>query len=317
MTMITLPILAGLAWAMALAPVRAAVVDRIVAQVNDEIITQSEVEAMAKYIEPEKGSGQSKGAKQMQRELLEALIDRKLALSEAKRRGISGTDKELDQALQEFRRRNNIADDAALDKVLSQSGLTYKDLRDQIQGQLIQERLASVVVGGKVTVNDAEVRRFYDEQTKGGGGEREQVHLRMIVLDFPANPTPAQKEGIQKKTETIIKEIRQAGPKSFPEVARKHEVEVVDLGAMVESDMAPPLAEAVKRGKPGDIFPIETPKGFQLIQMTERRIGKAKAIPFEEAAPRIRQILMTRNMEKLFIEWVKTLRDKAVIKIMM
>lgn len=315
MTMITLLILAGLAPAMTPGPARAAVVDRIVAQVNDEIITQSELEAMSRSIEPEPGGARAKGGKQVQRELLEALIDRKLALAEAKRRGISVSDKEMDQALQEFRRRNNIPDDAALDKALTQSGLTYKDLRDQIQGQLVQERLANVAVGGKVTVSDADVRRIYDEQTKEGGMGREQVHLRMIVLNFPANPTPAQKEEIQKKAETLIKEIRQAGPKAFSEVARKHEAEVVDLGSVAEADMAPPLAEAIRGGKPGDIFPIQTPKGFQLIQMTERRIGRT--IPFEEAAPRIRQMLMHRNLEKLYIEWVKTLRTKAVIKIMM
>jgi peptidyl-prolyl cis-trans isomerase SurA len=311
--MLALLILAALALAAPAGPARAAVVDRIVAQVNDEIITQSEVEAMTKSIEPELGGGKPKGVKQLEREMLEALIDRKLALAEAKRRGMSVSDKELDQAMAEFKRRNNITDDAALDRALTNAGLTYKDLRDQIQGQLLQERLANVIVGGKVKVSDADVRRFYEEQAKEITGE--QVHLLMAILNFPASSTPAQKEEVQKKAETLLKDVRQAGPKSFSQVARKHEVEVMDLGFMAPADMAPQLAEAVKRGKTGDMFPIQTPKGFQIIQMMERRAGKAMS--FEEAAPRIRQMLMHREMEKLYLEWVKTLRTKAVIKIMM
>lgn len=305
---------AGLAVIIMAGPVLAEVVDRIVAQVNDEIITLSEVEAMAKSIEPEGGGApKGKAMQQLQREMLEALIDRKLAMAEAKRRGMSVSDKELDQALAEFKRRNNIPDDAALDKALARAGLTYKDLREQIQAQLLQERLANVAVGGKATVSDAEVRRYYEEHAKETGGA--QVHLRLAALDFPANATPAQKEELQKKAEAVLKEIHQAGARSFLEVARKHGAEGIDLGFMTEADVAPQLAEVIKRGKPGEIVPVQTPKGFQLIQMVDRRVGKAA--PFEEVAPRIRQMLMRRDLEKLYTEWVKSLRSKAVIKIMM
>ncbi|MBM4274132.1 MAG: hypothetical protein FJ134_06700 [Deltaproteobacteria bacterium] len=306
-------ILAGLALAIMAGSALAEVVDRIVAQVNDEIITMSEVEALAKSLESEGGPPKGKALQQLQREMLEALIDRKLAIAEAKRRGISVSDKDLDQAMQEFKRRNNIPDDATLDKALTRSGLTYKDLRDQIQGQLLQERLANVAVGGKMTVSDAEVRRYYEEHAKETTGA--QVHLRMMTLNIPPNATSAQRDEIQQKADNILKEVRQGGGRSLSEVARKHEVEAIDLGFMSETDVAPQLAEVIRKGKPGDIVPVQTPKGFQFFQIGERRTGKA--IPLEEAAPQIRQMLMRRDLEKLYTEWVKTLRSKAVIKIMM
>jgi parvulin-like peptidyl-prolyl isomerase len=67
--------------------------------------------------------------------------------------------------------------------------------------------------------------------------------------------------------------------------------------------------------KPKEVAPVATPEGFQLIQVMDRRSGQAR--PFAEAAPEIRQILSQREMEKHFTEWVKTLRGKAHIKVML
>ena len=74
----------------------AEVVDRIVAVVNDDIITMSELQNMAKTIEAQSGVKANPAEdKKLQREMLEALIDRKLAKAEAKRRGIAVTNKEV------------------------------------------------------------------------------------------------------------------------------------------------------------------------------------------------------------------------------
>ena len=304
-------ILVCLIQALLMGPATAEVVDRIVAQVNDEIITLSELEGMAKAMQAQAGpGGKGKLGKDLQRQMLDALIDRKLAISEAKKRGITVSDKELNQTLDDVRKRNNITDDASLDKALSQEGLTLKDLKQQITEQLLQERLMSLTTAGKITVSDAEVRRFYDEHAKEGTN---QVHLRLMNLPFPGDATAAKKEEIQKKAEEIIREIRQGRP--FPEVAKKHGAQEMDLGFMAVGDVAPQLAEHINRMKPGEIAPVLTPKGLQLVQLAARRAGKT--VSFEEAAPEIRKMLMRRDMDKRASEWLKGLRDKAAIKIML
>ncbi len=304
-------ILICLIQALLMGPAAAEVVDRIVAQVNDEIITMSELEGMAKAMQAQAGPG-SKGklGKDLQRQMLDALIDRKLAISEAKKRGIAVSDKELNQALDDIRKRNNITDDAALDKALSQEGLTLKDLKQQITEQLLQERLLSLATAGKGTVSDAEVRRFYDEHAKEGAN---QVHLRLMNLPFPGEATAAQKDEVQKKAEEIIRELRQGRP--FPEVAKKHGAQEMDLGFMAAGDVAPQLAEHINRMKPGEIAPVVTPKSLQLVQLVARRAGKTMS--FEEAAPEIRKMLMRRDMDKRAGEWLKGAREKAAIKIML
>ena len=180
----------------------AEVVDRIVAQVNDEIITMSELQNMAKTVETQAGvKPKGPDEKKMQREMLEALIDRKLAKAEAKRRGIVVSDKEVDEAMAQFKKRNNISDDETFAKGLAQAGLSIKEFKQQLTDQMTQERLLVMVVGTKVSVSDAEVRRLYDQQYKKGGT---QVHIVTLRMPFPPGATEAQKEEIKQKAETIL-----------------------------------------------------------------------------------------------------------------
>ena len=184
----------------------AEVVDRIVAVVNNDIITMSELQNMAKTIEAQSGiKPKGQDQKKMLREMLEALIDRKLAKAEAKRRGIVVTDKEINEAMARFKQRNNIPDDETMAKGLAQAGLSLKEFRQQISDQIIQERLLAVVVGAKVTVNEAEVRRLYEQQFKKGGT---QVHIVTIRMPFPAGATQAQKEEVKQKAETVLNAVK-------------------------------------------------------------------------------------------------------------
>jgi peptidyl-prolyl cis-trans isomerase SurA len=287
------------------------VVDRIVAEVNDEIITMSEVQNMAKALEAQadmKPTG--KEDRQIQRKMLDTLINRKLARAEAKKRGITMSDKELAQALDQFKQRNNIPNDEALKQALSQAGLTLNEFKQQLTDQFIQNRLVMAVVGSKVEVKDADIRKIYEEKFKESGV---QVHLRIIKLPYPPGATEAQKVEQKDKAETIIKEARQGLP--FPEIASKLSVSQTDLGYVATNDVAPSLEEHLTRMKPKEVLPIETPEGFQLIQLVDRRTGQPRS--FEEAAPVIKNMLMDREAEKYFEEWIKGIRDKAHIKIML
>ena len=289
----------------------AEVVDRIVAEVNQDIITLSELENMAKSVEAQAG-GKPKGpeAKKMQREMLEALIDRKLAKAEAKRRGIVVSDKEIDAAMAQFKQRNNIPDDETFAKGLSQAGLSVKEFRQQLADQMTQERLLVAVGGTKASVSDAEVRRLYDQQFKKGGT---QVHIVTLRMPFPPGATEAQKEEIKRQAETILSAVK--GGASLAGAAEKFSLKTSDVGFVAQSDLDPRLAEDLDKLKPKEVAPILTQEGIQLMQVMGRRSGEARS--FEAAAPEIRRILQQQEMEKYFTEWAKTLRAKAHIKIML
>jgi peptidyl-prolyl cis-trans isomerase SurA len=289
----------------------AEVVDRIVAEVNNDIITMSELQNMAKTFEGRAGvKPTGPDAKKMQREMLEALIDRKLAKAEAKRRGIVVSDKEIDAAMAQFKQRSNIPDDETFAKGLAQAGLSVKEFKQQLTDQMTQERLMVVAVGTKASVTDAEVRRLYDQQFKKGGT---QIHIVTLRMPFPPGVTEAQKEETKQKAETIVNAVKRG--ESLAEAAGKFSLKTSDVGFVSQSDLEPRLAEYLDKLKPKEVAPILTQEGIQLMQVMGRRSGEARS--FEAAAPEIRRILQQQEMEKHFADWVKTLREKAHIKIML
>lgn len=291
----------------------AEVVDRVVAIVNDEIITMSELELMAKSLEGMTGLSRNfKGDINLQRQMLDALIDQKLAKAEAKRRGISVAQKELDQAVADFRRQNRLEDDKAFNEALGKAGLTVNELKQKILDQIVHERLMQLQVAGKVTVSEEELRRFYETQFPKEGGTR--LHLKILSIPFPAGATTAQKEEVQKKAEDVLKEVKQGA--ALEELGKKYEISLQDLGFISEGDLDPKLAQFLRGLKPKEVGPIQTPQGFQLVQLVARKSG-GEVRSYDEAAPQIRSILMRQEMSKRFSEWVRGLRDKAAVKIML
>jgi peptidyl-prolyl cis-trans isomerase SurA len=289
---------------------QAEVVERILAVVNDDIITKSEVDQMAKAMQGQPGVKLPTGGKELENQLLEALIMQKLAKAEAKRRGITVSDKEVDQAYAEFKKRNSIESDDALGKALAKEGMTIKGLKQQMADQMTQQRLVDIVAAGKAIVSDKEVRDFYDKEfPKIGGG---QIHLKVLVMPFPPGASEAQREEIKKKAEIILQEHKKGV--SWESMRDKHNVMIQDMGFVSESDLEPELAQFLAKVKTGETTPIQTLNGFQLVQVVDRKDSKTRT--FEEVAPEIREMLQRREMDKTFKEWMKGQRDRSHIKIM-
>ena len=303
--------LLGVWFSICIAAAHAEVVERILAVVNDEVISQSEVDQMAKAMQGQPGLKLPANTKELERHLLDALIMQKLAKAEAKRRGITVSDKEVDQAFADFKKRNNVPDDETLAKALAKEGMTVKGLKQQIADQMTQERLVSIVAAGKVVVPESEVRTFYEKEfPKTGGG---QVHLKVLNMPFPPGATQAQKEEVQKMAEMILQEYRKGV--SWDQLRDKYSVMIQDMGFIPESDLDPELVQFLGKVKTGETAPVQTLQGFQLVQVVERRDSKTRS--FEEVAPQIRELLQRREMEKTFKEWINSQRERSHIKIMM
>ncbi|MGA8573626.1 MAG: SurA N-terminal domain-containing protein [Desulfobaccales bacterium] len=290
----------------------AKVVDRIVAEVNDEIITMSELQKASRSIEDQEGiAPKSKEDKALEHQMLETLIDRKLALAEAKRRGIKVDDKELNAALENFKKRNHLMDEDSFNKALAKAGLTLAELKEKIADQIIQDRLVALTVGIKAVVSESQVRQYYDQKYKGGATS--QLHLLSIKMPFPPGATEAQQEEVKKEAENILQEVK--GGATFPDAAQKYSLTATDVGFVPENELDPRLGQFLAKLSPKEVAPVVTPQGIQLIQLLERRGGQPRS--YEEAAPEIRRILTQQEMEKEFSVWVKTLRENAHIKIML
>jgi parvulin-like peptidyl-prolyl isomerase len=271
----------------------------------------SELQKASKSIEEQEGiSPKGKEDKGLEHQMLETLIDRKLAKAEAKRRGIKVDDKELNEALENFKKQNHLPDEDSFNKALTKAGLTLAEIKEKIADQLTQERLLSMTVGLKAVVSESQVRQFYDEKYKAGGT---QLHLLTIKIPYPPGATEAQQEEVKKQAENIFNAVK--GGATFQDAAQKYSLTATDVGFVPENELDPKLSQFLGKLSPKEVAPVVTPQGIQLIQLLERRSGQAQ--PYEEVAPQIRRMLTQKEMEKQFSVWVKTLRENAHIKIML
>jgi peptidyl-prolyl cis-trans isomerase SurA len=290
----------------------AEVVDKIIAQVNKEIITMSELDQMIKHANPQ-GPGKGQVSEAVRRQMLDGLIDRRLAKEEAQYYKIKIPDKDVDKVLEQMKQKNNITSNEAMAQALAKDGMTLEQVRQQITEQLQQDHLMQFLLGKKVKITEEDIRRYYQNHYRQGAN---QVHIKVIELPLPSNPSASQMEEVRALAEKIIEECRRGG--SFEALAKQYSQSPTgssggDLGYINKNDLDPRLYEFLDRLRPGEVVPIQNPNGFQIIKLVDRRAGQSKTL--EEAKPEIQHILMNEAMAKEFSVWIKTLREKALIKI--
>ncbi len=151
--------------------------DRILAVVNDEIITQSEFD---RYIVlASMGGEQKKPGREMERQLLEQLVERKLMVQEANRLKITAKDKDLEKAMQEILARNKMTH-KELKAQLAKAGLTIEDVRSAVRAELMTSELIGREVNAKVVVSDVDMEKYYNENIRPNERPGARVRLKQI-----------------------------------------------------------------------------------------------------------------------------------------
>ena len=280
--------------------------DRIVAIVNKDIITLSELEPelvderkrlRAKY----SGEDLDRRLAQKEYDVLNKLIDHKLQLQEAEAKGITVTEEEVKDALKHV--------------VMQKTGIPLAGslLKKQVREQLILERLLGFQVRQSVMVTDSEITQYYEEH-------KEQYvvspgyQLRQIFFFV----RPGEDEGPKRaKAETVYLALRTND--NFADLAKKFSdgpeaIEGGNLGEVREDELLPPLAEAIKTMKPGDISrPIKSSLGYHIIALDE--VTPPKPRNLTEVENQIKSILYKKRTEEHYHRWLRELKKKAFIEI--
>ncbi|MDO9350661.1 MAG: SurA N-terminal domain-containing protein, partial [Deltaproteobacteria bacterium] len=187
-----------------------AVVDRIVAVVNREIITLSEVERMIGHLKEEIEGGnrlERRGRiNELSRMALEKLIEEKLIDQEAKRSGIKVAAKEIDGAIDEIKQRN-AATQEDLEKALARDGLTLEAFKKEIEKKMIRSKLVQWAVKVEPNVGEKELRDFY---LKNADRYRTEESYRPghILLKVPKEATAEEVLEIRAKCQKVLVKIK-------------------------------------------------------------------------------------------------------------
>ena len=305
-------------------------VDRVVAVVNDDVITLSELEKTGREfferIKKQAPAGEVDRALEKAREdVLSSLIDKFIVRQEAEKLSIVVSEQELDTAIDQILARNN-ATLVDFKKELASINISEQEYRDNLRDQILQQKLVSYEVRSRIVIVEDDIQAYYKKeytQEKGEGG------YYILQMGFSwRNTVSLQKAGFDSKEEARKKaeEIRARvlDGENFMELAKAYSnlpsaADGGDIGLFKKNEMAAYMKDVILAMRPGEISPIiEKDNTFQFFKLLSMREGDivVKA-PYETVREEIRDILYQQEMEEQYKTWVKSLREKAYIQILL
>lgn len=300
----------------------AAVVDRIVAVVNEDVITLYDMENLlrplvqnlkSQRLPPER---EVQALAQLRAEMLNNLIDTKLTEQEVKRHKITISEEEIENYIRRVKQRRATTDEQ-MRGILAEQGMTLEEYRNEVKLQLQRAKLVNREVRSKVVITEAEVKAYYEKnKTKYGGGT--QYHLWNLFVRLPAQASPANRAAAQNLLEEALAELKRGRP--FQEMVRftserPSAVQGSDLGLFRIEELTPRLREAVRELKAGRFSPVvETDFGYQIVFVEE--IKETASRPLAQVEAEIQDILFRERVDDRFVSWLSDLRKRSHIKIM-
>lgn len=300
----------------------AAVVDRILAVVNEDVITQYDMDTLlrplvqnirSQQLPPER---ELQAVRQLRAEMLNNLIDTKLTEQEVKRYNINVTDEEVENYIQQLKQRRSTTDEQ-LRGFLAEQGMTLEDYRREVKLQLQRTKLVNREVRSKVVITEAEIRAYYEKnKAKYGGGT--QYHLWNLFVKLPPQASTQDREAAQGMLEEVLAELRRG--RRFQEIVRMTaqislNVQGSDLGLFRIEELTPRLREVVRGLKAGQFSPVvETDFGYQIVFVEE--IKETASRPLPQVESEIQDILFRERVDSRFTAWLSELRKRSHIKIM-
>ena len=271
------------------------VVDRIVAVVNDEVITERELAARVDFaLRQLAQQGTQPPARQvLERQLLERTINDRVQMQHARDTGTRVDDAELDRAMLKIAEQNKMTV-VELRTVLAKDNVPYDKFREDIRSEITLSRLREREVAQKIVVTESEVDNFIQSQMAQSG--RDEFNVSHILISVPEKATPEQLQQRRERAEQALSQIK--GGADFRQIAAAFSdgPEALQGGLLGwrESSRLPALfLDALRPLQAGQLSELlRSSNGFHILRLNERRGGAA---PVMIQQTRARHILIKTN----------------------
>jgi peptidyl-prolyl cis-trans isomerase SurA len=314
------------------------IVDEIIARVNDQIITRSDMEkAKATQLEELKqrfpSDWQSHMAK-AQADTLRDLIDQQLLLERGKDLGITG-ETELVKRLNQMRQQMGLASIDDLEAEAKKQGVSYEDFKEQIRISVVTQQVIGQEVGGKLHISNEDIQDWYNKHQKELEGPEEISLSEIMVSTQPAKQDveskdkpaaepdknlpedPAKVAEAEAKANQLLDQLKKGA--KFDDLAKKSSdgptaAQGGALGTFKRGELAKDLEDktfALKAGENTGV--IRTRQGFIILKVTAHR--PAGIPPLKDISERIREAIYSERLEPAARAYLTKLREQAFIDI--
>jgi peptidyl-prolyl cis-trans isomerase SurA len=296
---------------------RGMVLDRVVASVNDEAVTLSEIQeegqpVIRKIFQDFVGAERERRVDEAEQRLLKDLIDRRLLYQVAKKEGMLPSTAEVQSALEELRRNNNANDEAQFRALLKAEGLTMEQVRRTVGERIAIGRLLARQIRSAIILSEDDIAKYYQShQDKFRRVPEAEIHH---VL-FAVGPDKDEAQVRQRVDEALTK-IR-AGA-DFVETAKQYADNPFGSGADLltvhRGELAPEIEAAAFSLPLGGVSePLRTTAGFHLIKV--EKVRAEPVAPLSEVRDVIREQIFQEKYEAKRKDYLAGLRANASIQV--
>ena len=272
---------------------REALLDRVVAVVNDEAITQYEVAEQRRTVQMQMREAKVSppAPDVLDRQVLERLITERALLQFAKETGVRVDDTAVERTVQRIAQENKLSPDE-FRKVLERENMPYAKYREDIRREITLQRLREREVESRVGASDAEVDQFLATSAAREGGEVEYL-LSHILVTVPEQASPEQVAARQQRAVTALQQVKTGG--DFAQVAASFSdaqdaLTGGNLGWRSAARLPTVFVEVVRGLEKGGVSNVlRSPAGFHIVRLVDVRDRNAPTIVDQT---RVRHILI-------------------------
>ena len=295
-------------------------VDRIVAIVNNDIITLYELnQSLQPYAERIKGLGYSSKQEhtmlfKVREEILRKLVDEKIEDQQIKRFNIVVSEQEADQTIERIKE-NNYLTEEEFREGLKAEGFTMDEYRERLKENLRRSKLVNREIKSKIVITNEDIKTYYDSHSEKYGGET-KYHLRNILMRVDPLAAAIEKRRVKEDMEAVLAKIKEGEP--FENMVAAYSESPLaseggDLGLFTLDKLSPTLRKAVKDLKAGELTPVlDTEHGYQIFLVQE--VMQTPVKPLDQVTPEIERILFDKIADERFQAWLEELREDSLIK---
>lgn len=284
--------------------------DRVVAIVNDKIITQSQLTTITSEMQRvAQASNNPITSSEIKKKALDILIDQNLQLQLASHNKITITDAQVNEAIAKIAEQHHIKP-AQLKEVLAKQNINYTKFFNQIHDQMLVHQLQQHIFAGRATVSDKEVQALLKNPPQLDSSNT-GYRLDDIVIPLDESATPEQVKEAKAQASKILAQARKGV--SFEQIAQNDsQLQHNDLGWRRSSEIPAVLATEAVKMKTGSLSaPIRAPNGLHLLKMLDMK-GQAPTLTATEA----KNIIFQNKIKNQIDVWLKQLRKSSYIEIM-
>ncbi len=289
--------------------------DRILARVNDDVVTLSDLEErlrpiIAKYESSYSGEELLENLAKAEKYWLNQLIENKLILQDAEKQGIEISPEQLEERVERIK--SDFESELQFKVFLESQGMNIDQLKKSVEENMkIGISTMRIRQKAKYKISPKEVAQYYEDHKKSFS-EDGMVRASHILIRQKDNDAATE-----KLAEEVYSKLKNGG--DFATLAREysdgpHAEEGGDLGFFVAGQHIPEIDDVIKKLKVGELSkPFKSRLGYHILVVKQRKKSRVK--PFSEAQSEIEDILLREKAKEIWDKWIAGLKEKAFIEI--